>query len=216
MCHKIGLLLETSINHSVLPKGRYFTANAAFSTLPSSQSFLYLYTIHLSWCCLSSDIFFCYESSSRLPFILEHPSAGSSFLASDPANFFSSSLSVPALFFLLALFEAELHFLFYQSILHAPFLSIFRSQMQIQLFLLIPSMSKSLHHITLHSTQSTSLASSLVLFPRVCRKNASLPVKSFFWHCYPLHYFLTVVQVATDIVPQVFEAVHSLVRWIHL
>ena len=52
--------------------------------------------------------------------VLELPSAGSSFLlASDPANFFSSSLSVPTLFFLLPLFLAQLHFLFCLSILHA-------------------------------------------------------------------------------------------------
>ena len=38
--------------------------------------------------------------------VLEHPSAGSSFLTCGPANFFSSFLSVPALFFLLPLFLA--------------------------------------------------------------------------------------------------------------
>ena len=44
-----------SINHSVLPKGRSFTANSAFCTQPSSQpSFSYLHIIHLSYCCLSS------------------------------------------------------------------------------------------------------------------------------------------------------------------
>ena len=37
-------------------------------------------------------IFFCRELSSRLPFLLEHPSAGSYFLLSGPASFFSSSL----------------------------------------------------------------------------------------------------------------------------
>ena len=38
-----------SINHSVLPKGRSFTANSAFFTLPCSQpSFPYLHTVHLS------------------------------------------------------------------------------------------------------------------------------------------------------------------------
>ena len=37
------------INHSVLPKDWSFTANSAFSTLPSSQpSFSYLHTVHLS------------------------------------------------------------------------------------------------------------------------------------------------------------------------
>ena len=42
--------------------------------------------------------------------VLEHPSAGSSFLAIGPVNFFSSPLLVPALFFLLTLFLAQLHF----------------------------------------------------------------------------------------------------------
>ena len=42
-----------SINHSVLPKGRSFTANSAFSTLPSSQRVLFVspyipFTIMLS------------------------------------------------------------------------------------------------------------------------------------------------------------------------
>ena len=46
----------------------------------------------------------------RLQFLVEHPSAGSSFSTSDQANFFSSSLSVPALFFLLPLFLTKLHF----------------------------------------------------------------------------------------------------------
>ena len=71
----------SSVNHNVLPKGRPFTANSTYSTLPSSQpSISYLYTVHLSWCCLSSHIFFCHEPSSRLQFLLEHPSAGSSFV----------------------------------------------------------------------------------------------------------------------------------------
>ena len=36
-------------HHNVLPKGMSFTANSAFSTLPSSQpSFSYLHTVHLS------------------------------------------------------------------------------------------------------------------------------------------------------------------------
>ena len=74
---------------------RSFTANSAFSTLPSSRpSFSYLHTVHLSWCCLSSDIFFCREPSSHLPFLLEHPSAGTSFLVSGPANFFFISSSI--------------------------------------------------------------------------------------------------------------------------
>ena len=48
--------------------------------------------------------------------------------------------------------------------------------------------SRSLHHTTLHSTQNTSLVSSVVLFPRARRK-------CFFCHCFPLLYFLTAVHV---------------------
>ena len=189
-----------SINHSVLPKGRSFTANSAFSTVPSSQhSFSYL---HTSWCWLPSYMFFCRELSSRLPFLIENPWAGSSFLTSGPANFFSSS--VPALFFLLPLFLAQLHFLFCLSILRAPSFSISISQMFPVVFAHSVVVSKSLHHMTLQYTQSTSLASFLVLFTRVRRKSF-LPVKIFFSHCYPLLYFLTAIQVATDITPKNFK-----------
>ena len=100
---------QSIINHRVVPKGRCFTVNSAFSTLSSSQpSLSYLHTVHIGLLssCPSSDIVFCRELSSRLPFLLEHPSAGISFLVSGPANLFSSSLSVPALFFLLLLFPA--------------------------------------------------------------------------------------------------------------
>ena len=100
--------------------------------------------------------------------VLEHPSADSSFLASSPANFFSSSLSVPALFFLHPLFVAQLHFLFCLLILHAPsfLLHIHVSNVSSR-FSHPVVVSRSLQHTTLHSTQSTSLASSLVLFPKV-------------------------------------------------
>ena len=62
-------------------------------------------------------IFYCYEPSFRLPFLQEHSSAGSFFLANGPANFFSSSLSVSALFFFLLLVLTQLHILFCLSIL---------------------------------------------------------------------------------------------------
>ena len=119
---------------------------------------------------LSSDIFFCLELSSRLPFLLEHPSAGNSSLANGPANFFFTSLSVSALFFVLPLFLGELHFLFYLSILHAPPFSISTSQMLPVVFAHSVVVSKSLHHTTLHSTQRISLVSSVLLFPRARRK----------------------------------------------
>ena len=78
----------SSIGHSVLPKNRSFTTNSVFSTLPSSQPyFSYFQTVHLLQCCLSSDIFFCPELSSHLSYLLEHPSAGSSFVVNGPVNF---------------------------------------------------------------------------------------------------------------------------------
>ena len=90
-------------------------------------------------------------------YLLEHPSAGSSFFASGPANIFSSSLSVPALFFLLPLFLAQLHFLFCLSILHAPSFSIPTSQMLPVLFAQSVVVSRSLHHTILYTKHVTSL-----------------------------------------------------------
>ena len=139
--------------------------------------------------------------------VLEHPSAGSSILASGPTNFFSSSLSVPALFFLLPLFQAQLHFLFCLSILHAPSFSIPTSQMLPVVFAHSVVVFRSLHHTTLHSTQNTSLVF-YSSFSKGPQKMLLFFGKSFFCHCYPLLYFLTAVHVATGVTPQVFEVVH--------
>ena len=68
--------------------------------------------------------------------------------------------------------------------------------------------SRFLHHTTLHSTQNTSLVSSVVLYQSP--QKAPFSVRNFFCHCYPLLSFLTAVHVATDITPQVFEAAHFL------
>ena len=66
-CFDKNILSNQLIIHSVLPKGRFFTENSTFSTLPSSQPpSSYLHAIHLSWCSLPSDIFFCPEPSSHL------------------------------------------------------------------------------------------------------------------------------------------------------
>ena len=50
------------------------------------------------------------------------------------------------------------------------------------------------------------------LFPSTTLRHVSYlslkPKKPDSGHCYPLLYFLTAVHVATDITPQVFEAVH--------
>ena len=67
--------------------------------------------------------------------------------------------------------------------------------------------SRSLDHTTLHSIRNTSLAFSLVPFPRVLRECFS-SVESFFCRCYPLLYFLTAFHITTDITPQLFEAAH--------
>ena len=101
----------------------FFTANSALSTLPYSQpSFSNLHTIHLS---MLSIIWYLLLPRTYFPFIIPSRASYSkrSFLASDPVNFSPYSLSVPALFFLLPLFLAQLHFLFWLSILHAPSIS---------------------------------------------------------------------------------------------
>ena len=122
--------------------------------------------------------------------VLEHPSAGSSFLANGPANFFSSSLSDPVLFFLLPFshsFQQSCIFLFCLSTLDAPSLSIPTSQMLPVVFAHSAIVSRSLHHTTLHSTQNTSLVSSVVLFTRARGKCFFFSVKGFFCHCYPIN-----------------------------
>ena len=166
---------------SVLPKGRSFTANSAFSILPSSQtSFSYLRKSIYHYV-LYHHIFFYLELSSRLPFLLEHSSPGNSLLASGPANFFFSSLLVPALFFFLPLFLEQLHFLFYLSILHASSFTIPISQMPV-VFAHSVIVSKSLYHTTPHSAQSTSLKFSLFrsYFPKGPQKMLLLPLKASF------------------------------------
>ena len=160
------------INRSVLSKVRSFAANSAFSILPTSQpSFSYLHTVNLSYCCLSSDIFFCLELSSHLPYLPEHPSFSRQFLLSQwPSQFLflfliSSSIILPS-----PTLSSTTAFLFCLSILHAPSLSIPTSQMLPVVFAHSVVVSMSLHHRTLHYTQKTSLVSSVVLSPRACRK----------------------------------------------
>ena len=164
-------LTFTSINHSVLTKGglSLHTQHSPLYPLLSLPFPILIQSIYRN-VVLSSDIFFCRELSSHLPFLLEHPSAGSSFLASGTTNFFSSSLSVPASFFLLPFFLSQLHFLFcpFYTPHPSPYphLKFFQACFAHSIVV-----SKSLHHTTtLHSIQSTSLASSLVVFPRVHRK----------------------------------------------
>ena len=147
------IIIIIKINHTILPKGKSFTANSAISTLPSSQpSFSHL---HKS---IYHDVVYRLISSSAANFplvyhfLLEHPSADNSFLASSPANFFSSSLSLPALFFLLPLYLAELHFFIFSVhftcsiLLHIHISNVSRR------FCSFRVVSKSLHSITLHST----------------------------------------------------------------
>ena len=164
-------LFNQKISRSVLPKGRSF--------LQTQHSPLYLLLMLPFRTCTQSlyhDLSIIWylllprNVFSHLPYLPEHPSACSSFLASGPANLFPSSLSILALFFLLPLFIAQLHVLFCLSILHHPSFSISTSQMLPIVFAQSVVVSKSMHHTTIHSTQSTSLSSSLVLFPRVRRK----------------------------------------------
>ena len=116
-------------------------------------------------------------AANFLPFTIPSKASFSSslFSASGPANFFFYSLSVPKLFFLLPLFLAQLNFLFCLFILHAPSFSIPTSKKLPVVIAHSVLVSWSLHHTTLHSTQNTSLASSVVLFSRARRK--------FFFFC---------------------------------
>ena len=157
-CPRAGLSLKTQ--HSSL-------------YLSSQSSFSYLHTVHLSCCCLTSDIFFCRESSSHLPFLLEDRFSRQFFLSQWPNQFiflFFISCSIilpsPILSNTTAVFILSVHFT--RSIL--LLIHISNDSSRFHSFRLV---SKSLHHITLHSTQSTSLASFLVLFPRARRKCSS-------------------------------------------
>ena len=78
-------------------------------------------------------------------------------------SFISSSSILPSL----TLSSTNTFFLFWLSILHAPSFSIAASEMLPVVFAHSVPVSNSLYHTTLHSTQRTSPASSLVLFPRV-------------------------------------------------
>ena len=103
--------------------------------------------------------------------ILSRTSFSRQFLLSQwPSHFLFLFLSIPALFFILPFFLAQLHFLFCLSILHSSSFSIPSSQMIPVVFAHSVVVSRSLRHTTLHSTQNTSVVSSVVLFPRVRRK----------------------------------------------
>ena len=84
----------------------YSTLFSTFLFVSSYSPFIIMLSI-IGW-----TIFFYIQFPSHLPFLLEHPSIGSSFLANVSANFFSFSFSDPALFFLVPLFLAQLLFLF--------------------------------------------------------------------------------------------------------
>ena len=101
----------------------------------------------------------------------------------------------------------SVNFFFCLSIVHASSFYISTSQILPVVFAHSVVASKPLQHTTLHSTQRTSLAPSLVLL-QGSAENSSLPVKSFFGRCFPLLYFLTAVHVATDITSQAFEVVN--------
>ena len=135
--------------------------------------------------------------------VLEHPSAGSSFLASGPANFFSSSLSIPALFFLLPLFLAQLHFFIMcvhciRSIL--PHIHISNASRRFFSFRRSAQVSAP-YNATLHTKHFTSLF--LTSFSKGPQKILLLLLKASF--TISILYFLTAVHVAPDITPQVLK-----------
>ena len=80
--------------------------------------------------------------------------------------FISSSIILPS-----PTLSGTTTFLFSLSILHAPSFSISTSQTLPDIFAHSVVVSKSLNHTTLHSTQSTTLVSSVVIFPRARRKS---------------------------------------------
>ena len=155
-----------------------------------------LVTCHLR-CNISSDPNCCQEVKQGIA------------MASDPANFFSSSLSVPALFFLRTL-PSTTAFLFCLSVLHATSVSTsqmlpvvlahFRRRVQVS----------APYNATFHTKHFASLVFSS--FSKGPQKMLLSLLKSFFCHFCPLFYpcFLTAVKVATDIAPQISEAVHLL------
>ena len=203
--------MSYSINHSVLPKGRSFTANLAFSTLPLLSLPLHI-LIHSIYHVV--DHLISSSAASFLPFIIPSRSSFSRhFLFSQcPSQFLflffiSSSIILPS-----PTLSSTTAFLFCMSILHTPSFSISTSQMLPVVFAHSVVVFKFLHHTTLHSTKSTPQVSSFSSFFQGSAENASLSVKSFF--CCPLLYFLTAVHVASDITPQVFEAVHLFDRFI--
>ena len=114
--------------------------------------------------------------------VLELPSAGSYFWASGPANFFSSFLSVIALLFLLLLFPAQLKFLFFCPFYTLHFLHIHISNASSRFSHSV--LMSTLYHITLHSTQSTSLASSLGLFSKGPQKMILFLLKAIAILCF--------------------------------
>ena len=151
---------EKGINQSQCSaQGQVFTANSAFSTLPSSQpSFSYLHTVHYH------DVVYHLISSyaANLPFYHSFQSILQQAVPSKPV---AQPISFPLLYqfqhyssFSQA-FQHNCIFLFCLSILCAPSCSIPTSQMLPGVFAHSVVVSKSLHHTTLHSIQSTSLVS---------------------------------------------------------
>ena len=124
----------------------------------------FIIMLSIIWYRLLPRTFFSFTIHSRASFSRQ-------FLLSQwSSQFLFPSLSVPALFFLLPLFLAQLYFLFCLSILHALSFSIPTSQMLPVVFDHSVVVSRSMHHTTLHTTQNTLLVSSVVLFPRARRK----------------------------------------------
>ena len=139
-----------SINHNILPKGRSFTANSAFSTLPSSQPFcIFIHSVYhnVVYNLISSAATsFAFTIHSRASFSRHFR------LSQWPSQFLSLFLSVPALFLLLPHFLVQLHFYFV-----CPFYTFHPSSYPhlkcFQSFLFIPSYCPSLCTIqryTLH------------------------------------------------------------------
>ena len=134
-------LCYQSINQSIIGSAQGLIFHCKLSILHSTLFSAFLFVspyspfvkmLSIIWYLLLQRTFFTFTIPSRESFSRQ-------FLLSQwPSQFYYSSLSVPALLFLLPLCLAQLHFLFCLSILHAPSFSIYTSQM-LPVVLLIPS-----------------------------------------------------------------------------
>ena len=156
-CPRVGLWLQTQ-------HFPFYPLLSAFLFVSSYSPFIVILSI--IWYLILPRTFFPFTISPRPRVSLSKQF----FLSQWPSRFLflffiSSSIILPS-----PTLSSTTAFLFCLSILHALFFSISTSQMLPVVFAHSVVVSMSMHHTTLYFTQSTSPASSLVLFPRARRK----------------------------------------------